>query len=93
MFVAGQIGLIPRSMSLPVSSTGHIAGSSQYESETAISLRNLGEIAKAQGCNLAEDAVSCVCYVSRVEVLAIAQEYWSQVLVVFILNCGRNLCF
>ncbi|KAJ3190557.1 ATP binding domain 4, partial [Irineochytrium annulatum] len=73
LFVAGQIGLVPNTMTMPVGASD--LDSCRLEIET--SLTSLEAIARAQGCTIRGDAALCVCYVAKVDYMGLAKAYWS----------------
>lgn len=67
-FIAGQIGLVPNSLSLPASNT--------FADEAALSLRNLENITDVLDLPLSSHIALCYCFVSDPEYLPLAQVAW-----------------
>ncbi|KAF9919266.1 hypothetical protein FBU30_011079 [Linnemannia zychae] len=67
-FIAGQIGMIPSTLDLPMPPS--------IAKETAWSLRNLSQIAKARQSDLANRTAFCIVYVTNVDAFAPVIAAW-----------------
>ncbi|ORX92572.1 hypothetical protein K493DRAFT_263323 [Basidiobolus meristosporus CBS 931.73] len=72
IYVAGQIGLIPSSLSLP----GGSDDSESFFTEAVLSLRHISQIAEIFACNIEKRAALCICYVSEKRWLPLCQQIW-----------------
>jgi diphthine-ammonia ligase len=70
-FIAGQIGMIPRSLDLPEPSS--------LAKETAWSLRNLVQIAELHGSDLINRTAFCIAYVNNPEHFAPVIAAWNHI--------------
>ncbi|OBZ88025.1 Diphthine--ammonia ligase [Choanephora cucurbitarum] len=68
-FIAGQIGLVPRTLELP--------SPPSFAEEAALSLRNLENIVSVLGLPLESNVALCYCYVSRPDYLPLAYAAWN----------------
>ncbi|KAK9728364.1 hypothetical protein K7432_001153 [Basidiobolus ranarum] len=74
IYVAGQIGLIPSSLTLPHTSNEI----EDFLTEAILSLRHVHEIAQVFTCDLEKQTALCICYVSENRWLSLCQQIWER---------------
>ncbi|KAI9142664.1 hypothetical protein BKA69DRAFT_1065709 [Paraphysoderma sedebokerense] len=78
-FIAGQIGLIPHSMSLPncPATDKEVPNYRQFLTECAISLRNLSSILTVTSTRK-DELTLCICYVTSPAFIPVAENEWKR---------------
>ncbi len=69
VYIAGQIGLVPHTMTLPVCNSKEESASQ----EAQISFNNLTQVANALNCDIGNHTVLLVCYITDIKYCEIAK--------------------